>query len=140
MHDINTSLTATGMLWTIADQNSTLSSLDHLFVPIGSMSKLALLASDSRAEVRNCSVNTLFSCIIGLGDKFTTRNWQSCINNTIFGILDEIDSRGPLNNIDDNIVQNTQNKSDTNRYNVSSVLKMDGLFGRAYDFYQDLNN
>ena len=28
MHDINTSLTATGMLWTIADQNSTLSSLD----------------------------------------------------------------------------------------------------------------
>ena len=90
--------------------------------------------------MRNCSVNTLFSCIIGLGDKFTTRNWQSCINNTIFGILDEIDSRGPLNNIDDNIVQNTKNKSDTNRYNVSSVLKMDGLFGRAYDFYQDLNN
>ena len=70
-------------------------------------------------QVRNCSVNTLFSCIIGLGDKFTTRNWQSCINNTIFGILDEIDSRGPLNNIDDNIVQNTQNKSDTNRYKVA---------------------
>jgi hypothetical protein len=45
-HDVNTSLTAAGMLWTIADQDATSSSLHHV------MSKLAVLATDSRQEVR----------------------------------------------------------------------------------------
>lgn len=44
-HAINTSLTATGMLWTIADQDLTPDSLAHV------LSKLALLSFDSRVEV-----------------------------------------------------------------------------------------
>eukprot|EP00550_Attheya_septentrionalis_P004649 CAMPEP_0198289234 /NCGR_PEP_ID=MMETSP1449-20131203/7494_1 /TAXON_ID=420275 /ORGANISM="Attheya septentrionalis, Strain CCMP2084" /LENGTH=2104 /DNA_ID=CAMNT_0043987531 /DNA_START=292 /DNA_END=6606 /DNA_ORIENTATION=- len=87
-HDVNTSLTATGMLWTIADQAPTPSSLDHV------LSKLAYLSSDSRAEVRNCSVNTLFSCIVGVGNQFTEEQWRACLVETIFGVLDEVSAKG----------------------------------------------
>ena len=83
-HDVNTSLTATGMLWTIADQDVKYASLEHV------LSKLAYLACDDRAEVRNCSVNTLYSCIVGLGHKFTPEQWKSCLEGTIFGVLDLI--------------------------------------------------
>lgn len=43
--DVNTSLTATGMLWTIADQDPTPSALENV------LAKLAFLACDERAEV-----------------------------------------------------------------------------------------
>mmetsp|Transcript_15630 Transcript_15630/g.20886 ORF Transcript_15630/g.20886 Transcript_15630/m.20886 type:complete len:1566 (+) Transcript_15630:106-4803(+) len=85
-HDVNTSLTATGMLWTIADQDPTPSSLDDV------LSKLAFLALDSRAEVRNCSVNTLFSCVVGLGHRFTSEQWRICLSQTIFGVLEQVAS------------------------------------------------
>ena len=84
-HDVNTSLTAIGMLWSLADQGSSPGTLDLV------LSKLASLALDNRAEVRNCSVNTLFSCVVGLGHSFTDEQWKTCLNNTIlFGIMREI--------------------------------------------------
>jgi len=83
-HDVNTSLTATGMLWTLADQDPSPSSLD------GVLEKLALLSSDDRAEVRNCSVNTLFSCVVGLGESFTADQWEGCLCGTIFGVIDTV--------------------------------------------------
>lgn len=49
-HDVNTSLTATGMLWTIADQDLTPASLDHV------LSMLALLSFDGRVEVCNAKI------------------------------------------------------------------------------------
>lgn len=81
-HDINTSLTAIGLLWTIADQDSGTESVDR------ALAKLVLLSGDLRAEVRNCSVNTLFSCIVGRGPKFTGEQWESCICKTIFDVYD----------------------------------------------------
>ena len=81
-HDMNTSLTAIGLLWTIADQDSGTESVDR------ALAKLVLLSGDLRAEVRNCSVNTLFSCIVGRGQKFTGEQWESCICTTIFGVYD----------------------------------------------------
>ena len=83
-HDVNTSLTAMGMLWTIADQDINPSSLQRVF------GKLALLSCDSRAEVRNCGVNTLFSCVVGIGNKFTSNEWKVCFNGTLFKVLDEV--------------------------------------------------
>ena len=78
-HDVNTSLTATGMLWTIADQDLTADSLDHV------LSMLALLSFDSRVEVCNervflmcvfmcrplsislpCSCSCRFACLLSL--------------------------------------------------------------------------
>jgi len=80
-HDVNTSLTATGMLWSLADRDSSPGTLDIV------LSKLAFLAMDSRPELRNCSVNTLFSCVVGLGDHFTDDQWEKCLNDTIFGVM-----------------------------------------------------
>mmetsp|Transcript_11872 Transcript_11872/g.34043 ORF Transcript_11872/g.34043 Transcript_11872/m.34043 type:complete len:1781 (-) Transcript_11872:123-5465(-) len=81
-HDMNTSLTAIGLLWTIADQDTGTETVDR------ALAKLVLLSGDTRPEVRNCSVNTLFSCIVGRGAKFSGKQWESCICTTIFGVYD----------------------------------------------------
>ena len=81
-HDINTSLTSIGLLWTIADQVADTESIDR------ALSKLVLLSSDDRTEVRNAAVNTLFSCIVGRGSGFTSSNWESCIFGTVFRVYD----------------------------------------------------
>jgi hypothetical protein len=85
-HDVNTSLTATGMLWSLADRDSSSETLDIV------LSNLASLSSDGRPELRNCSVNTLFSCVVGLGERFTEEQWQKSLNDTIFGVMKEIAS------------------------------------------------
>ena len=87
-HDVNTSLTSLGMLWTIADQDLTPDALDRV------LSKLSLLAFDGRVEVRNCAVNTLFSCVVGLGDSLSPVQWRVCLSETLLGVLEEISSRG----------------------------------------------
>jgi len=80
-HDVNTALTATGMLWSLADRDSSSETLDIV------LSNLALLSNDSRPELRNCSVNTLFSCVVGLGERFTEDQWKKSLNETIFGVI-----------------------------------------------------
>ena len=85
-HDVNTSLTATGMLWSLADRDSSHGTLDIV------LSKLAFLAMDSRPELRNCSVNTLISCVVGLGDHFSDDQWEKCLSGTIFNIMKKISS------------------------------------------------
>ena len=79
-HDVNTSLTAIGLLWTIADQDSDSSSSSIQ----EALSKLVQLSSDSRAEVRNAAINTLFSCIVGRGASFCDRQWESFFVDTVF--------------------------------------------------------
>jgi hypothetical protein len=86
-HDVNTSLTAIGLLWTIADQDAGTDAIDR------ALSKLVLLSSDSRGEVRNCSVNTLFSCVVGRGSGFSATQWESCICDTIFGVYELVTSK-----------------------------------------------
>lgn len=86
-HDINTSLTAIGLLWTIADQDSDSASIDR------ALSKLVLLSSDDRPEVRNAAVNTLFSCIAGRGGGFSPSYWESCITSTVFGVYDIVSAK-----------------------------------------------
>jgi C-terminal region of Mon2 protein len=90
--DMNTSLTAIGLLWTIADQDSGTESVER------ALSKLVLLSADIRSEVRNCAVNTLFSCIVGRGQTFSEKQWESCICTTIFGVYDTVtmDSDGEV--------------------------------------------
>lgn len=124
LHDVNVSFTATGMLWTLADQDpsptcievSYLPSVDinlfayliHGFCDTSSstkshatsvsifwslikrvLSELVSLASNERSEVRNVSVNTIVSLVVGLGSNFSHNQWQICMDNTIFTILDK---------------------------------------------------
>lgn len=83
-HDINTSLTAIGLLWTIADRDPDSAAIDR------ALSKLVHLSSDDRPEVRNAAVNTLFSCIVGKGAGFSPPYWKSCFTCTIFGVYNVI--------------------------------------------------
>lgn len=85
-HDVNTSLTATGMLWTLADQDPTPGTLNLV------LSKLSYLALDNRPELRNCAVNTLVSCAVGRGHQFTNEQWEKVLNQTIFGIMKDIET------------------------------------------------
>lgn len=111
-HDLNISLTATGMLWTIADQDSTLASLNSV------LSKLAILCSDSRPEVRNCSVNTFFSCVVGLGQTFNSEQWQLCLK-MMFSVLDDITSHNFINDNKDTLQQISDVSNNLERYKVS---------------------
>ena len=42
--------------------------------------------------MRTCSVNTLFSCIVGLGQGLTAAQWRESIETTTFGIIDIINA------------------------------------------------
>lgn len=87
-HDVNTSLTSVGLLWTIADQDIDTTSIDR------ALSKLVLLCSDSRTEVRNCAVHTLFSCIVGRGQTFSEPQWEACICTAVFDVYATVLSKG----------------------------------------------
>lgn len=87
-HDVNTSLTAIGLLWTIADQDSDSSSSSIQ----EALSKLVQLSSDSRAEVRNAAINTLFSCIVGRGASFSDKQWESFFVDTVFVVYRGVES------------------------------------------------
>jgi len=107
-HDVNTSLTATGMLWSLADRDSSPDTLDVVLL------KLASLAMDDRPELRNCSVNTLFSCVVGLGEQFTDEQWKTCLDETIFGIMTGITSA-----INDSENKEASGSSTEERYKVA---------------------
>jgi hypothetical protein len=111
-HDVNTSLTAIGLLWTIADRDAGTDAIDR------ALSKLVLLSSDSRAEVRNCSVNTLFSCVVGRGSGFSATQWESCICDTIFGIYDLVNSKARSDE-DETHASTDASKGKASRYTVN---------------------
>ena len=82
-HDINTSLTAIGLLWKIADMDSAKASI----------SQLVSLGCDERPEVRNAAVNTLFSCIVGQGTTFSDSDWRFCFIDAVFCVYDTVEQR-----------------------------------------------
>ena len=86
-HDVNTSLTAIGLLWTIADQDSdsASSSIQQ------AISKLVQLSQDTRAEVRNAAINTLFSCIVGRGTTFSNEQWQLFFVDAVFVVYKAVE-------------------------------------------------
>lgn len=106
-HDVNTSLTAVGLLWTIADQDAGADSIDR------ALSKLVLLAKDNRPEVRNASVNTLFSCIAGRGGTFSRERWESCFTDSVFSLYEVVVSKSRGEEKEDTLVE------PSSRYKVS---------------------
>ena len=86
--DVNVSLTALGMVWTLADFISRPSPATSTTGKVEDEHGLALiwdtildqlgsrLALDGRPEVRNCAVNTLFSCFVSHGATFPLESWK----------------------------------------------------------------
>lgn len=107
MHDVNTSLTAIGLLWTIADQDARPDTVDQ------ALSRLMALASDPRPEVRNAAVNTLFSCIVGSGGTFSSARWEACFSESIFGVYVVVSTQ------DAAAVDNSVGRVQRSRYKVS---------------------
>lgn len=72
-------------------------------------------------QVRNCAVNTLFSCIVGRGQGFTSEQWDACISQTIFGVYDSVVSKAESGEIDEALNGNPDGKAKTgsDRYKVS---------------------
>jgi C-terminal region of Mon2 protein len=106
--DVNTSLTAIGLLWSIADQDTSTESVDR------ALAKLVLLSCDTRPEVRNCAVNTLFSCIVGRGSTFSDSQWEKCMFNTIFAVYDAVTS-----DVSEDSVPQAQKSTKKSRYTVA---------------------
>ena len=105
-HDINTSLTAIGQLWTIAEQDSTSTTTNRV------LSRFVILSSDDRAEVRNAAINTLFSCIAGRATSLTAADWDFCLNDAIFRVQDVVLQRL------DNDGLHLPDRSDPSKYKV----------------------
>jgi hypothetical protein len=69
-------------------------------------------------QVRNCVVNTLFSCVVGLGHNFTAMQWKGVFTNTIFAVLDQVKEQGT--GVDDSMDSHVEHDSKTSdRYRVS---------------------
>ena len=67
-------------------------------------------------------MNTLFSCLVGVGHNFTADQWRLCLNETIFGVLDQVISKGEVevggNDPENKKTNNTEEKKKS-RYQVS---------------------
>ncbi len=84
--DINLSLTAVGMLWTVCDYFSGMNSTWNAM-----FDELQSLSADRRPEVRNCAVHTLFSALTGSGSlDFGVEQWRSYFVNVAFPIIDQV--------------------------------------------------
>ena len=80
-HDVNVSFTATGLLWTLADHDPSPTSVKI------SVTKLIELSRDERTEVRNVSLQSLISLIVGLGSAFTPDQWRNICNVLLHALL-----------------------------------------------------
>ena len=93
--DVNTSLTAIAMVWTISDHfkdNEADSPNMKLWKVV--FSKLISIGADHRSEVRNCAVDTLFSCVSSNGKNFgrlKDDGWPFVIESVILCLLQNTD-------------------------------------------------
>lgn len=69
--------------------------------------------------MRNCSVNTLFSCIVGRGNTFTASQWRSCLCETVFGVYELVLAKANAN-VDGEVDPHGNSRSaKKSRYQVS---------------------
>ncbi|GMH77059.1 hypothetical protein TrRE_jg8468, partial [Triparma retinervis] len=88
--DVNASLTAVGMIWTVSDHFRNMKMWGVVF------GLLIDLSEDQRAEVRNCAVNTLFSCVVGNGREFgdgEEDGWPFIFEEVILGLLRRVEGQ-----------------------------------------------
>ena len=69
--------------------------------------------------MRNCSVNTLFSCIVGRGGTFSATQWKSCICDTVFGVYDLVVSKASDSGDDKVDLDGNAVATSKSRYKVS---------------------
>jgi hypothetical protein len=97
--DVNMSLVAIEMLWKVGDlsmssrssktlpQEHTTSVLDVM------MQGLLILSTDSRPEVRNCGMNTLFSAMTGNATLMAPQSWKQVFEEVVFPLFERAEAR-----------------------------------------------
>jgi len=97
--DVNMSLVAIEMLWKVGDlsmssrssktlpQDHTTSVLDVM------MQCLLILSTDSRPEVRNCGMNTLFSAMTGNATLMAPQSWKQVFEEVVFPLFERAEAR-----------------------------------------------
>lgn len=99
--DINTSLTSVELLWKVADgaissksKNKQAGTAAYVFAQM--FDYLSKLAMDSRPEIRNCAINTIFSAATANSQQLGNTLWCSLFDNIIYIIFENAGSRSML--------------------------------------------
>lgn len=97
--DVNMSLVAIEMLWKVGDMSMSRSPAssnveEHTTNVLDvMMQRLLILSTDSRPEVRNCGMNTLFSAMTGNATLMAPQSWKEVFEDVIFPLFERAEAR-----------------------------------------------
>ena len=77
-------------------------------------------------KVRNCVVNTLFSCIVGLGHSLDSTQWEVIFTRTIFVVLEMVKEQQDLN-CNMHLIDSIKDNKSSERYKVSVHHSRDSI-------------
>ncbi|KAH9128746.1 hypothetical protein AeMF1_001119 [Aphanomyces euteiches] len=128
--DINISLTAINELWSLADK---IAKTELALWPTA-FSELKRIALDSRPEVRNCAINTLFGTAVTHGANFRLEEWTTFLQGTVLPLAEELASIVPeeAHTLDPtasaaSVVLHHSRDSAAKQYDESRVLVLTGI-------------
>jgi len=89
------------MLWKVVDfvltsSNKVGDGVTQTVVLDVMMTRLLVLSIDTRPEIRNCSLNTLFSAIIANSGLLTTDQWKRFFGEVLFPLFREAEERSGM--------------------------------------------
>ncbi|TDH66266.1 hypothetical protein CCR75_000816 [Bremia lactucae] len=129
--DVNISLTAVNELWTVADVlgkpmklNVTTSRHDQWGSIFTEFSHVAL---DSRAEVRNSALNSLFGTAVTYGSQFELKEWQFFMNSTVLPLATKFCETTSSTTCTESFLQHHSRDSPEKQWNESRVLLLTGI-------------
>ncbi|WWC65124.1 uncharacterized protein I303_107738 [Kwoniella dejecticola CBS 10117] len=94
LEDVNITLAAIGLLWTVSDAVQQTQAEGAMNLWLYLLTELMELARDSRLEVRNSAMQTLFRCIEIYGSGLTSNLWLDVFNKVIYPLLDSTEAGG----------------------------------------------
>ncbi|WWC72496.1 uncharacterized protein I206_106458 [Kwoniella pini CBS 10737] len=95
IEDVNITLAAIGLLWTVSDavqQSQAKGDSQETWLYL--LTELMALGRDSRLEVRKSAMQTLFRCIEIYGSGLTSKLWSDVFNHVIYPLLEATERGG----------------------------------------------
>ncbi|WVW80931.1 hypothetical protein I302_102922 [Kwoniella bestiolae CBS 10118] len=87
VEDVNITLAAVGLLWTVSDAVQTQVQDDSRELWLYLLTELLALSRDGRMEVRNSALQTLFRCIELYGSGLSSNLWRSVFEQIIYPLM-----------------------------------------------------
>lgn len=151
--DLNISLAAIGLLWTVSDfvlekkqsdlaksvpKSQDWKSMDEIWMFL--LAKLSELCSNERPEVRNTASQTLFRTIGMNGKKLTIESWSECIWRVLFPLLERV----KLSSLEDqelsspvsvNLLLHHSRNTTAKQWDETKVLALNGVSKCIVDYF-----